>query len=203
MPEVKDFLSPSAMLTPGIAGGLTVSISLPLAVHFDMSFKWVAMVVSFLFGLLIIYSFTGPLSKPLRALYWVLNSLIIFSVSVGTGVAVDSPPKPPALPLVLEKNAAHPDMDWPSLSQLLHRVTGIRTVFAAEPAPPAAAATTPTDQETNVPPREMEQRVQQLEEARKAAEERAERERELREETAQRLQAYQQQLQRYYRRWSW
>ena len=54
MPEIKDFLSPSAMLTPEIAGGLTVSISLPLAVHFEMSFKWVAIVVSFMFGMLII-----------------------------------------------------------------------------------------------------------------------------------------------------
>jgi len=34
MTDVKDFLNPTSMLTPGLAGGMVVSISLPLAVNF-------------------------------------------------------------------------------------------------------------------------------------------------------------------------
>lgn len=97
MPQMKDFLNPKSMLTPGIAGGLTVSISMTLVNAFNLKFTWVSLSVSFLFGLLIVLSFKESLL--LRCLYGILNSLIIFSVSFGAGKTVDpplAPPKPPS-----------------------------------------------------------------------------------------------------------
>jgi hypothetical protein len=98
MADLKEFLNPNATLTPGIAGGLAISISLPLAINFGMSVKWPAIVVSFLLGSIIILSFKDPISSVLRLVYWVLNSLIIFATAIGVGINVDRPPAPPAPP---------------------------------------------------------------------------------------------------------
>jgi hypothetical protein len=96
MAEAKDFLNPHSMLTPGLAGGLTVSISMPLALAFSLSIKWLALVISLLLGLAIMLSIKEPLSKLQRFVYYTLNSLIIFSTALGAGINIDPPPKPPA-----------------------------------------------------------------------------------------------------------
>ena len=100
MPQIKDFLNPKSMMTPGIAGGLTVSISMTLVNAFNLEFTWVSLSISFLFGLLIVLSFKESLL--LRCLYCILNSLIIFSVSFGAGKTIDPPPAPPKPPSSIE-----------------------------------------------------------------------------------------------------
>src|SRR5205807_6952976 len=92
--RVEEFLQPKAMLTPGIAGGVTMLIANALWVAFSLPPRWTSLVLSFLLGLLVFVAKGGvPLWQ--RALYYLLNSLIIFSVSIGTnsvGVGLTHPP---------------------------------------------------------------------------------------------------------------
>ena len=92
--KVEEFLQPKAMLTPGIAGGITMLIANALWVTFSLPPRWTSLVLSFLLGLLVFVATTrAPLWQ--RAVYYLLNSLIIFSVSIGTnyvGVGVTHPP---------------------------------------------------------------------------------------------------------------
>lgn len=97
MVEIKEFLNPKAMMTPGIAGGITVTISLPIAVNFGLSFKWIALIVSLLLSFMVVLPFEDVKSKILKGLYIILNALIIFSVSMGAGITIDPPPKFPVL----------------------------------------------------------------------------------------------------------
>jgi hypothetical protein len=77
---IQDFLTPEAMLTPGVAGSMTMMITNALATNFDMPRAWMGLVLSFVFGLLVLVSTKGLL---LKGLFYVLNSLVIFCVAVG------------------------------------------------------------------------------------------------------------------------
>lgn len=91
--KVEEFLQPKAMLTPGIAGGVTMLIANALWVAFSLPPRWTSLALSFLLGLLAFAATKVPLWQ--RAVYYVLNSLIIFSVSIGTnyvGVGLTHPP---------------------------------------------------------------------------------------------------------------
>ena len=93
--KVEEFLQPKAMLTPGIAGGITMLIANALWVAFSLPPRWTSLVLSFLLGLLAFVATKIPLWQ--RAVYYLLNSLIIFSVSIGTnyvGVGLAHPPAP-------------------------------------------------------------------------------------------------------------
>jgi hypothetical protein len=84
----QDFLTPEAMLTPGVAGSLTMMIANALAVNFTAPRAWTGLVLSFVFGLLVLASTKSIWQK---AVYYVLNSLVIFCVAVGAnGFAVQS-----------------------------------------------------------------------------------------------------------------
>jgi hypothetical protein len=92
--KVDEFLQPKAMLTPGIAGGVTMLIANALWVAFSLPPRWTSLVLSFLVGLLVFVA-RGGVPKWQRAVYYLLNSLIIFSVSIGTnyvGVGLTHPP---------------------------------------------------------------------------------------------------------------
>ncbi len=81
------------MVTPGIAGGITMLIANALWVAFSLPPRWTSLVLSFLLGLLAVVATKIPLWQ--RAVYYLLNSLIIFSVSIGTnyvGVGLTHPP---------------------------------------------------------------------------------------------------------------
>ncbi len=80
--RVEEFLQPKSMLTPGIAGGVTMLIANALWVAFSLPPRWTSLVLSFLLGLLVFVATRVPLWQ--RAVYYLLNSLIIFSVSIGT-----------------------------------------------------------------------------------------------------------------------
>ncbi len=79
--NIDDFLRPQSMVTPGVAGGITMLITNALWVTFGLSQGFVALAVSFMFGLLVFAAGSAPIWQ--RLIYYVLNSLIIFSMSVG------------------------------------------------------------------------------------------------------------------------
>jgi hypothetical protein len=66
------FLTPEAMLTPGVAGATAMMITNALGTNFSMSRAWTALALSFAFGLLSVVA-----NKPLytKMLFYVLNSL--------------------------------------------------------------------------------------------------------------------------------
>ena len=84
MSEIKDFLNPNSMLTPGIAGGITMMIANSLWVNFDFPPKYTAIVMCLLLGLMVLAELKAPIwQKPV---YYIINVLIIFSVSAGSNV---------------------------------------------------------------------------------------------------------------------
>ena len=81
MAEIKEFLNPKSMLTPGLAGGITMMITNSLWVQFALPQKWTALLVSFLFGAIVFSVKSVPIWQ--RPIFYLLNSLIIFSMGVG------------------------------------------------------------------------------------------------------------------------
>lgn len=77
---VSQFLTPEAMLTPGVAGSLTMMITNALTQNFEMPRAWVGLGLSFIFGLLVLASTRSLLQK---VVFYVLNSLVIFCVAAG------------------------------------------------------------------------------------------------------------------------
>jgi hypothetical protein len=90
--NAKEFINPTSMLTPGIAGALTTGLTMPLALAFDLKYKWVALSISLLISYLIVSNKEWEFSKLKSAAYWFINGLIIFSVSVGAGTNINPPP---------------------------------------------------------------------------------------------------------------
>jgi len=91
MSTTSDFLEPNSMLTPGIAGGLTVTITTALYNGFGLGFNWTALIVSCILAFLIISSIDKQVKISLKTVYFVLNTLIIFSVTQGASVTIDPP----------------------------------------------------------------------------------------------------------------
>ena len=77
---IQDFLNPNSMLTPGMAGGMTMLITNALCQHFPLPNDLTGLGLSFLFGLLVFVA-TGPMWQ--RSVYYLLNSLVIFCVAAG------------------------------------------------------------------------------------------------------------------------
>lgn len=74
------FLTPEAMLTPGVAGSLTMMITNALTQNFAMPRAWVGLALSFIFGLLVLVATRNLLQK---GVFYILNSLVIFCVAIG------------------------------------------------------------------------------------------------------------------------
>ena len=81
MAKVDDFLKPESMMTPGVAGAITMTISNTLWVQFGLQQRWCALGLSFAFGALVFAASRLPVWQ--RGIYYVLNSLIIFSAAAG------------------------------------------------------------------------------------------------------------------------
>lgn len=79
-----EFLNPKSMLTPGFAGAATMLITNAFTQHFDVSRGTCALVISFLFGMLVFSASTVGAKIHEKGVLYILNSLIIFSVSVGS-----------------------------------------------------------------------------------------------------------------------
>jgi hypothetical protein len=161
MTDAQDFLNPNSMLTPGIAGGLTVSISLPLAVNFAISFKWIALIMSFVFGIIIILQIANSqsMSKTLCLLYCIINSLIIFSVSIGAGAVADPPPKPPSF--IQSGNLEYEEFSR-TVTDLFLNTINIASALAQDVNEETAPSQKSVDK-MGVKIRELEERIQQLE----------------------------------------
>lgn len=114
-PSVKlsDFLNPTSMLTPGIAGLLTMMIANTLG-----GARWppsgVGLVLSFLLGTLLIAS---GISLWPKIVYYVFNSLIIFCMAFGTAnIAANASARDPgvqgaAVSLIGSAQAAEATLD--------------------------------------------------------------------------------------------
>jgi hypothetical protein len=77
-----DFLQPQSMVTPGLLGALVMMGTNSLCTKFPgLNGAVVALVLSLLFGLAAVIRET-PLAQ--RVLFYVLNSIVIFSVASGT-----------------------------------------------------------------------------------------------------------------------
>jgi hypothetical protein len=92
----RDFLNPNSMMTPGLAGGMTMLVTNAVCQHFPFEPAQVGLALSFLFGLLVLAT-SAPMWK--RLVYYLLNSLIIFCVAAGASgfgasVATGSTPVP-------------------------------------------------------------------------------------------------------------
>ena len=79
--SLEQFLRPEAMLTPGVAGALAMAIANALGTSFGAPRAYTALVLSFLFGLLVLVVDRGILAK---IIYYLLNSLVIFCVAAGS-----------------------------------------------------------------------------------------------------------------------
>src|SRR5262245_56403715 len=81
----QDFFNPSSMVTPGAAGVLMMFIVNGLVYQFpELSPRFTALVISFLIaGGVALYA-KQPSSPGLKAVYWVLNSLIVFVMGFGS-----------------------------------------------------------------------------------------------------------------------
>jgi hypothetical protein len=86
--QLEKFLTPEAMLTPGAAGGITTLIANTLYANFGLPPAHIGLVLSFLFGLLVMAT---PKQIWAKMIYYVLNSLIIFCVAFGAGHLVPIP----------------------------------------------------------------------------------------------------------------
>ena len=79
--NVDKFLTPEAMVTPGVAGSLSMMIGNALHFNFKAPNGWAVLTLSFTFGLLVLAN-NEPMLK--RGVLYVVNSLVIFCVAAGT-----------------------------------------------------------------------------------------------------------------------
>jgi hypothetical protein len=92
---MEQFLNSKSMITPGVAGAVVTVIVATLSSQFGLPAKWIALVTSVLIALLIF--FADQAGKILvRLIILVLNTAIIFSVSVGTNATATAATKPKA-----------------------------------------------------------------------------------------------------------
>lgn len=94
-----DFLNPKSMLTPGLAGSMTMVITNALVTQFGASPAYTALIISALFGIVVFAATAAALW--LRGVLYVLNSLLIFSVALGAnqlGVNAAASSDAPAAP---------------------------------------------------------------------------------------------------------
>lgn len=88
MADASDFLNSKSMLTPGLAGGVVMVITNTLSNQFGLTPAWTALALSFVLGLMTLTDRRVVLWQ--RAVFYFLNSLIIFSVATGTNAAGQS-----------------------------------------------------------------------------------------------------------------
>lgn len=80
---MNQFLNPKSMSTPGVAGALMMLIANTLCINFpEFPFRYVALILSFLIGAIVFTASTMKVWE--RGIYWIVNSLIIFSMGVGS-----------------------------------------------------------------------------------------------------------------------
>jgi uncharacterized membrane protein YkvI len=76
------FLNSKSMLTPGIAGAMVMLIANALGQQFELPVRWAALLLAFLVGTIVFADKRTPGWQ--RAVLYFLNSLLIFSIAVGS-----------------------------------------------------------------------------------------------------------------------
>ena len=100
---IHSFLTPESMLTSGFAGALVMMITNALALNFGCPRAHAGIGLSFLIGLLVLVS---ERKLWLRLIYYVLNSLVIFCVALGTnGVGTAASTKMALTSIISEAHA--------------------------------------------------------------------------------------------------
>lgn len=80
---MNEFLNPKSMVTPGVAGAMVMLIANAVVSQFpEVPFRWAITLLSFMVGTVVFYAVSMPLLQ--RVAFWGVNSLIIFSVGIGT-----------------------------------------------------------------------------------------------------------------------
>jgi hypothetical protein len=77
---IDKFLTPESMVTPGVAGSMAMMIGNTLHYQFNLPNGWSILVLSFVFGLLVLAK-SGSLLT--RAALYMINSLVIFCMAAG------------------------------------------------------------------------------------------------------------------------
>ena len=84
---LSEFFNPNSMITPGAAGAFTMMITNTLCQQFaELHLGLTGLLVSFLFGAVV---FGYGASVPVRMMYYMINSLIIFTVAMGSNAIGD------------------------------------------------------------------------------------------------------------------
>ena len=97
---MNEFLNPKSMVTPGVAGALVMFIANAIISQFpEAAFRWVVISLSFVVGAVVFYAIEMPLFQ--RVGFWGINSLIIFSVGIGTSNVASFAQRLPAPPSAL------------------------------------------------------------------------------------------------------
>lgn len=80
---MNEFLNPKSMVTPGAVGAMVMLITNSVCTQFpEITPRWTAFLLSFLFATFVLSS--AEIALRAKIVFWLVNSLIIFSVSVGT-----------------------------------------------------------------------------------------------------------------------
>lgn len=193
MVEIKEFLNPKSMMTPGIAGGLTVSISLPIAFEFNVSFKWIALIVSLLFSLVTVLQFADVKTNILKGTYIILNTLIIFSVSVGAGINID---RPPMFPMQSNSHRFDSNKNTPLFSSLF-------SMSAYAQSNPTIESDQNEDITSDPKEKPDEREIQKLEDDLQREKERLKQEEALIQKQKEEIEKYRIMREKYDKRWSW
>jgi uncharacterized membrane protein len=81
--NMNEFLNPKSMMTPGVAGSLMMLLANTICAWFpEVTFRYVALFLSFVIGSVVLAAAGMKLWE--RGVYWCVNSLIIFSMGVGS-----------------------------------------------------------------------------------------------------------------------
>jgi hypothetical protein len=190
MPQSPEWLTPNSPATPSALGAVLVTVSLPLADETGISFKWITLVLSLGLGALVVLSIKEDMTRYLRSLYWVFNSLLVFSVSLGIAISAAPPPSPPPplpqaiLNLLQEPGSGHVSNELPIQLGLVGvaRAQPPTPVSPSEDTRPEGRADSPEDR----PQTQLTE--EQKEELRRYLESQ---------------QQYQSDQERFHRRWSW
>lgn len=104
LPQPPAFLDSRSMLTPGLAGAVVMLLTNTLYQQFSLPQRWTALALSFGLGLLVFSDRRSALWQ--RALLYILNSLIIFSMAVGANAVGQVITSPRATPRGIEIGAS-------------------------------------------------------------------------------------------------
>lgn len=79
---MNEFFNPKSMSTPGIAGALMMLLANTVCSIFpEIAFRYVALALSFTIGTTVFSAASMKIWE--RGIYWIVNSLVIFSMGVG------------------------------------------------------------------------------------------------------------------------